>query len=81
MQGYWGEIVNVLSEKDYNKNIPDLLNMYNTNFDIIKTVLAFKLYLTYLDINVTEKAEYYYNEALKYAPSLEIAYCIQNARK
>lgn len=78
-QQYWAEIMDVLSEKDHKKNIPILLSMYSrTKFKMIKSVLAFKLYLTYLSINNNEKAEFYYNEALKYAPSLEIAYYIEN---
>ena len=74
----WAEMINILLEKDHEKNIPILLSMYsNTKFAMIKSVCALKLYLTYFEIENFEKAEHFYNKALEYAPSLEVAYYIE----
>ncbi len=76
---FWKEIVSALSEKDHRKSIPVLLNIYNTKYSFIKTVVAFKLCLIYSELNDTNKSEHYYNEALRMAPSLEISYYIEDA--
>lgn len=80
-QQHWLQIITVLSEKNCEKNISALLNMYNTKFNMLKTVLAFKLHLTYLKLNDVKNSEYYYNEALEHAPSPEIIYCIKAYNK
>lgn len=77
---YWFEIVSLLSDENFEKIIPNLVQMYSiAKFGIIKTVLALRLYRIYLELN-NEKSEYYYNEALKYAPSLEITYYIESVK-
>ena len=81
-QQYWNDIVYALSEKDHEKGIPILLSMYSSaTFDMIKSVLSFKLYLTYLEIGDIEKSEKYYNESMKYAPSLEVLHYIEKSKK
>ena len=81
-QQRWDEIINVLSEQESEKGISNILSAYSSEkFSLIKSAYAFKLYLTYLKIENTEKAERYYNKALKYAPSLEVAYYIKNNHK
>ena len=80
-QQYWGEIINALSAQNDETNFPRLLSIYSrTKFGMIKSVFAFKLYLTYTESKNSEKAEHYYDIALKYAPSLEIAYYIETSR-
>ena len=79
---YWGEIVDALSAQNDEKNIPELLNIYSrAKFYIIKSVVAFKLNLIYKESKNFEKAEYYYDIALQYAPSLEIEYYIEMSKK
>lgn len=77
----WIEIINALSAREDEKSEQVLLGAYcSAKLSMIKSVFAFKLYLTYLKLGNTEKAEYYYNCALKYAPSLEVTHYIENAR-
>ena len=74
-------LTTTLSEKETAKNIPVLLNAYSSaTFGIIKSVYAFKLYFTYLRMENIEKAGLYYEKALEFAPSLEIAFYIENCR-
>lgn len=79
--GYWGEIMNVLSLQNKEENAVVLSNLCNcAKSGLIKSVFAFKLYLTYSENGDLEKSESYYNAALKYAPSSEVACCIENSK-
>lgn len=63
------------------EDLPYLLDIYGKiKYSLFKALFAVKIYLIYAKCGNVEKAEQYYELAIKHAPSSEISYYIENLK-